>query len=132
QKSEESLVVTGSELEKQTEAMADLMHRVDEPQEYSAGAMRYRISRIKSTSKHTVEIVLIGRRQEAADPSPSCEGTFSPEKQDADPVDKNASLEEEYFNVAAFKPLIESHKSQIAELRGKAASRNKVYETDFF
>ena len=47
-------------------------------------------------------------------------------------MDKNASLEEEYRKVAAFKPLMESYKSQIAELESKAASRNKVYETTLF
>ncbi len=54
------------------------------------------------------------------------------EKQNADLVDKNASLEEEYRKVAAFKPLMESYKNQIAELENKAASRNKTYETALF
>lgn len=44
----------------------------------------------------------------------------------------NASLEEEYRKVAAFKPLMESYKSQIAELESKAASRNKAHETALF
>ena len=47
------------------------------------------------------------------------------EKQNADLVDKNAALEEEYRKVAAFKPLMESYKSQIAELETKASSRSK-------
>jgi len=47
-------------------------------------------------------------------------------------VDKNASLEEEYRKVAAFKPLMDSYKSQIADLESKAASRNKAYETVLF
>lgn len=51
------------------------------------------------------------------------------EKQNADLVDKNASLEEEYRKVAAFKPLMESYKTQIAELEGKAASRSKEIES---
>ena len=44
----------------------------------------------------------------------------------------NASLEEEYRKVAAFKPLMESYKSQIADLESKVASRNKAYETALF
>ena len=40
-------------------------------------------------------------------------------------MDKNAALEEEYRKVAAFKPLMESYKSQIAELETKASSRSK-------
>jgi protein HOOK3 len=47
-------------------------------------------------------------------------------------VDKNASLEEEYRKVAAFKPLMESYKNQIADLESKVASRNKAYETAQF
>lgn len=51
------------------------------------------------------------------------------EKQNADLVDKNASLEEEYRKVAAFKPLMESYKSQIVDLEGKASTRNKELDT---
>jgi protein HOOK3 len=51
------------------------------------------------------------------------------ERQNADLVDKNASLEEEYRKVAAFKPLMESYKNQIAELEAKVASRTKETET---
>ena len=54
------------------------------------------------------------------------------EKQNADLVDKNASLEEEYRKVAAFKPLMESYKNQIADLESKVASRNKAYEAAMF
>ena len=51
------------------------------------------------------------------------------EKQNADLVDKNASLEEEYRKVAAFRPLMDSYKTQIAELEGKASTRNKEIDT---
>ena len=51
------------------------------------------------------------------------------EKQNADLVDKNASLEEEYRKVAAFKPLMESYKTQIADLESKASSRSKEIDT---
>ena len=51
------------------------------------------------------------------------------EKQNADLVDKNASIEEEYRKVAAFKPLMESYKTQIAELESKISSRTKESET---
>lgn len=54
------------------------------------------------------------------------------EKQNADLVDKNASIEEEYRKVAAFKPLMESYKNQIADLESKVASRSKAYETAMF
>lgn len=51
------------------------------------------------------------------------------EKQNADLVDKNASLEEEYRKVAAFKPLMESYKNQIAELENKGSTRSKELDT---
>ena len=51
------------------------------------------------------------------------------EKQNADLVDKNASIEEEYRKVAAFKPLMESYKTQIAELESKISARTKESET---
>jgi protein HOOK3 len=50
------------------------------------------------------------------------------EKQNADLVDKNASIEEEYRKVAAFKPLMESYKTQIAELESKVSARTKESE----
>ena len=51
------------------------------------------------------------------------------EKQNADLVDKNASLEEEYRKVAAFKPLMDSYKTQIADLEAKASTRHKELDT---
>ena len=44
-------------------------------------------------------------------------------------MDKNAALEEEYRKVAAFKPLMESYKSQIAELETKTSTRSKEIDT---
>jgi protein HOOK3 len=40
-------------------------------------------------------------------------------------VDKNASLEEEYRKVAAFKPLMESYKNQIVDLESKHSARTQ-------
>jgi len=50
------------------------------------------------------------------------------EKQNADLVDKNASLEEEFRKVSAFKPLMESYKSQIADLEAKNVTRTQDIE----
>ena len=51
------------------------------------------------------------------------------ERQNADLVDKNASIEEEYRKVAAFKPLMESYKTQIIELETKSSSKNQEIES---
>ena len=47
------------------------------------------------------------------------------ERQNADLVDKNASIEEEYPKVAAFKPLMESYKAQIIDLEMKNSAKNQ-------
>lgn len=44
-------------------------------------------------------------------------------------MDKNASLEEEYRKVAAFKPLMESYKNQIADLETKTSLRTQEIES---
>ncbi len=44
-------------------------------------------------------------------------------------MDKNAALEEEYRKVAAFKPLMESYKTQVAELEGKLSQRTQQIDT---
>jgi len=57
------------------------------------------------------------------------------EGQNAELVDKNAALEDEYKRVAQFKPLMDSYKSQISELEGKASNlqrdlNSSRYETE--
>ena len=51
------------------------------------------------------------------------------EKQNADLVDKNAALEEEYRKVAAFKPLMESYRNQITDLEAKNSQRAQEIDT---
>lgn len=43
------------------------------------------------------------------------------EEQNAELIDKNAQIEDEYKRVAAFKPLMDSYKTQIADLEGKTS-----------
>ncbi len=50
------------------------------------------------------------------------------EEQNANLVNTNAQLDAEFRKVASFKPLMESYKTQISELEGKAASRGKEVE----
>ncbi|TFK25026.1 hypothetical protein FA15DRAFT_376900 [Coprinopsis marcescibilis] len=50
------------------------------------------------------------------------------ESQNADLVNKNAAIEEEYRKVAAFKPLMDSYKSQIADLESKHSARGQEIE----
>ncbi|KAI0822627.1 HOOK-domain-containing protein [Trametes gibbosa] len=129
QKSEDNLAMAESELDKQTVIVTDLTRKVDELQVRADEATRlkdqldeYRHAADKLQKTENVMEKYKKKLQEAADMRQQVKGL---EKQNADLVDKNAALEEEYRKVAAFKPLMESYKSQIAELESKGSARSK-------
>ncbi|RPD65844.1 HOOK-domain-containing protein [Lentinus tigrinus ALCF2SS1-7] len=129
QKSEDNLAMAESELDKQTAVVTDLTRKVDELQVKADEATRlkdqldeYRHAADKLQKTENVMEKYKKKLQEAADMRQQVKAL---EKQNADLVDKNAALEEEYRKVAAFKPLMESYKSQIAELETKTSSRSK-------
>ncbi|KIS66560.1 uncharacterized protein UMAG_11790 [Mycosarcoma maydis] len=51
------------------------------------------------------------------------------EDQNAELVDRNAKLEDEYKRVSAFKPLMDSYKSQIADLESKSSNLQRDLAT---
>ncbi|EST08352.1 Hook-related protein family [Kalmanozyma brasiliensis GHG001] len=51
------------------------------------------------------------------------------EDQNAELVDRNAKLEDEYKRVSAFKPLMDSYKSQIADLESKSSNLQRDLST---
>ncbi|KAL7283162.1 hypothetical protein ACG7TL_002588 [Trametes sanguinea] len=147
QKSEDNLAMAETELDKQTVLVTDLTRKVDELQaradeaarlkdqldEYVPAMLavefeayvtlpRYRHAADKLQKTENVMEKYKKKLQEAADMRQQVKAL---EKQNADLVDKNAALEEEYRKVAAFKPLMESYKSQIAELETKSSARSK-------
>ncbi|KAI0362749.1 HOOK-domain-containing protein [Trametes cingulata] len=129
QKSEDNLAMAEAELDKQTVLVTDLTRKVDELQVRADEATRlkdqldeYRHAADKLQKTENVMEKYKKKLQEAADMRQQVKAL---EKQNADLVDKNAALEEEYRKVAAFKPLMESYKSQIAELETKASARSK-------
>ncbi|ETW85647.1 hypothetical protein HETIRDRAFT_379686 [Heterobasidion irregulare TC 32-1] len=133
QKSEDNLAVAESEVDKQTNMVSDLTRRVEELQVHADEAARlkdqvdeYRHAADRLAKTENVMEKYKKKLQEGADLR---QHVKSLEKQNADLVDKNASLEEEYRKVAAFKPLMESYKSQIVDLEGKASTRNKELDT---
>ncbi|KAI0306709.1 HOOK protein-domain-containing protein [Multifurca ochricompacta] len=136
QKSEENLAVAESELEKQTSVVVELTHRVDESQGYADEAARLKdqVDELRHASDRLAktENVMEKYKKKLQEGADLRQHVKSLEKQNADLVDKNASLEEEYRKVAAYKPLMESYKNQIADLESKAASRSKAYETALF
>ncbi|EIM82519.1 HOOK-domain-containing protein [Stereum hirsutum FP-91666 SS1] len=132
-KSEENLAIAEAELDKQTTLVNDMTRKVDELQVKADEAARlkdqmdeYRHAADRLAKTENVMEKYKKKLQEGADLR---QHVKSLEKQNADLVDKNASLEEEYRKVAAYKPLMESYKSQIADLENKAASRSKEYES---
>ncbi|KAI0057107.1 HOOK-domain-containing protein [Artomyces pyxidatus] len=136
QKSEDNLAQAESDLDKQTALVADLTERVDELQTRADEAARlkdqvdeYKHAADRLAKTENVMEKYKKKLQEGADLR---QHVKSLEKQNADLVDKNASLEEEYRKVAAFKPLMESYKSQIVDLENKAATRIKELDTAQF
>ncbi|KAH8102872.1 HOOK-domain-containing protein [Cristinia sonorae] len=133
QKSEDNLAMAESELDKQTNLVTDLTRKVDELQGRADEAVKlkdqldeYKHAADKLQKTENVMEKYKKKLQEGADLRQHVRAL---EKQNADLVDKNASLEEEYRKVAAFKPLMDSYKTQIAELEGKASSRSKELDT---
>ncbi|TFY68298.1 hypothetical protein EVJ58_g1084 [Rhodofomes roseus] len=127
QKSEDNLAMAEAELDKQTHLVTDLTRRCDELQGKADEAARlkdqvdeYRHAADKLQKTENVMEKYKKKLQEGADLR-----QHALEKQNADLVDKNASLEEEYRKVAAFKPLMDSYKTQIAELETKMSARTK-------
>ncbi|KAF7440925.1 hypothetical protein PC9H_001274 [Pleurotus ostreatus] len=127
QKSEDNLAMAEAELDKQTSLVTDMTKKVDELQIRANEAAKlkdkldeYRHVADKLQKSENVMEKYKKKLQEGADLRQQLR---SLEKQNADLVDKNASLEEEYRKVAAFKPLMESYKNQIADLETKGSSR---------
>ncbi|KAF7295154.1 hypothetical protein MIND_01054100 [Mycena indigotica] len=127
QKSEDNLAIAESEVDKQSRVLADLTKRNEELQDQADEAVRlkdkldeYRHAADKLQKTENVMEKYKKKLQESADLRQSVK---SLEKQNAELVDVNASLEEEYRKVAAFKPLMESYKNQIAELESKHSAR---------
>ncbi|KAI6109963.1 HOOK-domain-containing protein [Pisolithus sp. B1] len=133
QKSEDNLAMAETELDKQTSLVTEFTRKVDELQVQADQAARlkdqldeYRHAADKLQKTENVMEKYKKKLQESADLRLHVK---SLERQNADLVDKNASLEEEYRKVAAFKPLMESYKNQIAELEAKVSGRTQEVET---
>ncbi|GLB35178.1 putative HOOK protein [Lyophyllum shimeji] len=127
QKSEDNLAMTESELEKSTNLITDLTKEIgelrvkaDQHDKLKDQLDEYRHAADKLQKTENVMEKYKKKLQEGADLRQRLKAL---EAQNADLVDKNASIEEEYRKVAAFKPLMESYKNQIAELEAKHSAR---------
>ncbi|KAF8589935.1 HOOK-domain-containing protein [Ramaria rubella] len=133
QKSEENLGMTEAELDKHTGLVTDLTRKVDELQIKADQAARlkdqvdeYRHAADKLQKTENVMEKYKKKLEESADLRRNIKAL---EEQNASLVDKNASLEEEYRKVAAFRPLMESYKTQIADLETKGSTRAKEMDS---
>ncbi|KAJ7043316.1 HOOK protein-domain-containing protein [Mycena alexandri] len=127
QKSEDNLAIAESDLDKHAHLVTDLTKKNEELQVQADEAVRlkdqvdeYRHAADKLQKTENVMEKYKKKLQEGADLRQNVKAL---EKQNADLVDKNAALEEEYRKVAAFKPLMESYKGQIADLETKHSAR---------
>ncbi|KAF8626182.1 hypothetical protein AX15_005067 [Amanita polypyramis BW_CC] len=132
QKSEDNLALAESELDKHTSLVTDLTRKIDELQVVADEVARlkdqvdeYRHAADKLQKTENVMEKYKKKLQESADLRQRLKAL---EKQNADLVDKNASMEEEFRKVAAFKPLMESYKNQIADLESKNVTRTQEIE----
>ncbi|KAF8964103.1 HOOK protein-domain-containing protein [Flammula alnicola] len=122
-----------SELDKHTNLITDLTRKVDELQVKADEAVKlkdqvdeYRHAADKLQKTENVMEKYKKKLQEGADLRQHVKAL---EKQNADLVDKNASLEEEYRKVAAFKPLMESYKTQILDLESKNSAKSQEIDS---
>ncbi|KAG9025244.1 hypothetical protein FRB95_010384 [Tulasnella sp. JGI-2019a] len=129
QKSEDNLAMTEDDLDKRTASVNELTRRVDELQIKAAEAVKlkdkvdeYRHAADKLAKTENVMGKYKKKLEESADLRRTVKAL---EEQNASLVDKNASLEEEYRKVAAFKPLMESYKTQVADLETRGSSKQK-------
>ncbi|THH31768.1 hypothetical protein EUX98_g2425 [Antrodiella citrinella] len=133
QKSEDNLAMAESELDKHTNTVTDLTRKVDELQGKAdeAAKLKDQLDEYKHAADRLqkTENVMEKYKKKLQEGADLRQHVRALEKQNADLVDKNASLEEEYRKVAAFKPLMDSYKTQIAELEGKSSSRSKELDT---
>ncbi|OAX41580.1 HOOK-domain-containing protein [Rhizopogon vinicolor AM-OR11-026] len=133
QKSEDNLAMAEAELDKHTLLVTDLTRRIDELQIKADEAARLKDQldehRHTADKLQKTENVMEKYKKKLQEGADLRQRVKSLEKQNADLVDKNAALEEDYRKVAAFKPLMESYKNQIAELEGKVSARSQEIET---
>ncbi|GAV99992.1 HOOK-domain-containing protein [Lentinula edodes] len=133
QKSEDNLAIAESELEKQTAVVTDLTRKTDDLQSKADEAAKLKDQldeyRHYSEKLNKVENVLEKYKKKLQEAAELRQRVKTLEKQNADLVDVNASIEEEYRKVAAFKPLMESYKGQIVDLENKASTRTQELET---
>ncbi|GAA5963914.1 hypothetical protein JCM21900_001145 [Sporobolomyces salmonicolor] len=129
QKTENQLSEAEQVVERQTKVLEDLTRKVDELAPKAEEAVRlkdqmdeYRHASEKAKKQENVIEKYKKKLEEAADLRRNLKTL---EDQNSDLLDKNATLEEEYEKISAFKPLMESYKSKLDALETKSSSQAK-------
>ncbi|QRW03820.1 hypothetical protein RhiLY_02819 [Ceratobasidium sp. AG-Ba] len=123
QKTEENLGVAEAEAERNSGAVTELTRRVEELQGKADEAARLKdqVDEYRHAAEKLQKTENVMEKYEEA--GGECGFASSCEEQNSKLVDKNAALEEENRKVAAYKPLMESYKTQISDLENKVATR---------
>ncbi|EMS23422.1 protein-nucleus import-related protein [Rhodotorula toruloides NP11] len=131
-KTENQLGEAEQVVERQAKVVEDLTRKVDDLAPKAEEALRlkdqmdeYRHASEKAKKQENVIEKYKKKLEEAAETRRMLKTL---EDQNADLLDKNASLEEEYQKVSAFKPLMESYKSKIDSLESNSSDLQR--ETD--
>ncbi|GAA6040131.1 hypothetical protein JCM8097_002041 [Rhodosporidiobolus ruineniae] len=132
QKTENQLGEAEQVVERQTKLLEDLTRKVDELQPRADEATRlkdqmdeYRHASDKAKKTENALAKMKVKLDEAAEVRRMLKTL---EDQNADLLDKTAALEEDYAKVAAYKPLIEQYKAQVASLESASSSQRREAE----
>ncbi|KAK4702513.1 hypothetical protein P7C70_g3710, partial [Phenoliferia sp. Uapishka_3] len=133
QKTENELGEAEQLVERQTRMIEDLNRKVDELAPRAEEAVRlkdqmdeYRHAAEKAKKTENVIEKYKKKLEESADLRRTIKTL---EDQNSDLLDKNAALEESYQKVSAFKPLMESYKTQLDTLQSKSSSVSRDNDT---
>ncbi|CAK5264726.1 unnamed protein product [Mycena citricolor] len=133
QKSEDNLATAETELDKQAHIVTDLTKQNEDllARAEEAGRLKDQVDEYRHTADRLQkqENVMEKYKKKLQESAELRQNVKALTKQNSDLVDKNAALEEEYRKVAAFKPLMESYKSQISEMESKHSARAQELDT---
>ncbi|KAN0062801.1 hypothetical protein ACQY0O_004621 [Thecaphora frezii] len=132
-KSEDNLAAVENDHEKLNKANADLARRADELQRKADEGSRYKdqLDEFKHAADklQKAENAIEKYKKKLEEGADIRRQLKALEDQNADLVNRNASLEDEYKRVSAFKPLMDSYKTQIVELESKASNLQRDLNT---
>lgn len=127
---EEVIAELESDNERRTNEHADLQRRFDHlsAQSHDASKLKDQMDEYKHIADklHKAENVMEKHRKKLEEASDLRRQLKLVEEQNSQLVGRNASLEEDFQRVSAFKPLMDSYKTQMAELEAKTSELQRA------